>query len=147
MFKTKYLSQRWTFLVKKTGRSLASCFVGALSPVIHKGLHQGWKQISIHLLVIQHKSHQSAKKQKTRQNPQRRKVGSMEYLQEPQNVGVRTRLFRALKRSNTKCHGSLSPCYVWFMQKVPLGESELSAVFRAWCLDCFNYTSVGFDRL
>ena len=35
--------------------------VGALSPVNHRGLHQGWKQTSIHLLVILHKSRQTAK--------------------------------------------------------------------------------------
>ena len=39
----------------------ASYLVGALSPVNHKGLHQGWKQTSIHLLLITHKSDKTAK--------------------------------------------------------------------------------------
>ena len=34
--------------------------VGALSPVNRKGLHQGRKQTSIHLLLIPHKSHETA---------------------------------------------------------------------------------------
>ena len=33
--------------------------VGVLSPVNHKGLHQGWKEMSIYLLVELHKSHQT----------------------------------------------------------------------------------------
>ena len=35
--------------------------VGALSPVSHKGLHHGWKQMSIHLLPILHKGNETAK--------------------------------------------------------------------------------------
>ena len=35
--------------------------VRTLSPVIHKGLYQGWKQISIHILLIPHKRHETAK--------------------------------------------------------------------------------------
>ena len=35
--------------------------VGVLSPVNHNGLHQGWKQTSIHLLLIPHNSHQTPK--------------------------------------------------------------------------------------
>ena len=35
---------------------------GAFSPVNYKGLsYQGWKQTSIYLLVISHKSHQTGK--------------------------------------------------------------------------------------
>ena len=34
--------------------------VGALSLVNHKGLHQGWKHTSIHLLLIPHRRHQTA---------------------------------------------------------------------------------------
>ena len=41
--------------------SKGSSLVGALSPINHKGLHQGWKQTSIHLPLIQHKSHKTAK--------------------------------------------------------------------------------------
>ena len=36
-----------------------SYLVGALSPASHKRLHQGWKQMSVHLLLILHKSHQT----------------------------------------------------------------------------------------
>ena len=35
--------------------------VGALSPVSHKGFHQGWKQTSIHLLIIPYKKHVTTK--------------------------------------------------------------------------------------
>ena len=35
--------------------------VSALSPVSHKGSHQGSKQTPTHLLLIQHKSHKTAK--------------------------------------------------------------------------------------
>ena len=35
--------------------------VGALSPVNHEGLYQGWKRTSLHLLLIAHKSHETAK--------------------------------------------------------------------------------------
>ena len=35
--------------------------VGALSPVSHKGLHHGWKQMSIHLLPILHRGNETAK--------------------------------------------------------------------------------------
>ena len=37
--------------------AVASQLVGALSPVNHKGLHQGWTQISIYLQVIHFESH------------------------------------------------------------------------------------------
>ena len=37
--------------------SRVSYFVGALSPVSHKGLHQGWKQTSLYLKVIHFTSH------------------------------------------------------------------------------------------
>ena len=37
-----------------------SWLLGALSPVNHKGLHQGWKQASIYLLVIYSTSHYTA---------------------------------------------------------------------------------------
>ena len=36
---------------------LKSSFIGALSPVNHKGLHQGWTQTSLHLQVIYFTSH------------------------------------------------------------------------------------------
>ena len=38
---------------------VSSWLVGALSPFYHKGLHQGWKQMSNYLLLILHKSHES----------------------------------------------------------------------------------------
>ena len=34
-------------------------FVGALSPVNHKGLHQGWKLTSVYLLIIHSTSHKT----------------------------------------------------------------------------------------
>ena len=40
---------------------LVSQLVGALSPVSHKGLHQGSKQTLIHLLPVSHISHETAK--------------------------------------------------------------------------------------
>ena len=38
-------------------KQLVSELVGTLSPVSHKGLHQGWKQTSIYLQVIHFTSH------------------------------------------------------------------------------------------
>ena len=38
---------------------ISSSLVGALSPVNCKGLHQGWKQMPTHLLLILHKSHET----------------------------------------------------------------------------------------
>ena len=35
--------------------------IGALSPVSHKRLCQGWKQTSVHLIPIRHKNHETAK--------------------------------------------------------------------------------------
>ena len=39
----------------------------------HKELHQGWKQTSIHLLLIPHKSHETAKFFKIHKNQSRHK--------------------------------------------------------------------------
>ena len=44
-----------------TVASQISWLVGALSPVSHKGLYQGWKQTSVYLLVIPHKGHPTSK--------------------------------------------------------------------------------------
>ena len=43
------------------GMEWVSELVGALSPVNHERLHQGWKQTSVHLLLIPRKSDETAK--------------------------------------------------------------------------------------
>ena len=52
-YKLTYRPVTWSSL---TYRSV-SLLVGALSPINHKGLHQGWTQISLYLQVIHFTSH------------------------------------------------------------------------------------------
>ena len=54
-----YVTLKWHTENKHKENTSESDLVGALSPVNHKGLYQGWKQTSIHLLLIPHKSHET----------------------------------------------------------------------------------------
>ena len=59
----QYIVDVFTPILIKGQKCLESVtlFFGALSPVNHRGLHQGWEQASIYLLVIPHNNYQTAK--------------------------------------------------------------------------------------
>ena len=49
--------KQWACFQRCCGNKLIVSWIGALSPVNHKGLHQGWKQTTAYLQVIHSTSH------------------------------------------------------------------------------------------
>ena len=70
----------WHWNVSQARSQLLGKLVGILSPVNHKGLHQGWKQTSIRLLFTLHTSHQ------TTNPPQNHKISPVTNLHTWQNI-------------------------------------------------------------
>ena len=98
--------------------------VGAWSPVNLKGLHQGWKQKSIHLLVNLHKNHESTKFFKIH------KISLDTNMK--QNIQTsNTFFFRRGKRKHTNRTGNrIHKLFMWGVQR--LSHSQTSARNGVW---------------
>ena len=60
-FALNYHDEVWFFLNHPTVSMFVCLLVGALSPVNHKGLHQGWTQTSFYFQVCHFTSHHTTK--------------------------------------------------------------------------------------